>query len=371
MRTLVIALLAAGGAQDFCAATSRKALLIGIDRYDLTANPVRSVRPLQGAVSDARAMARLLEKQQFEVRLLLDRDATRDGILTAVRAFAGDARPGDIRVLYYSGHGAQVRNDASDEPDKLDETIVPIDAPAGALDVRDKELARELNVAIDRGAVLTVILDSCHSGSAVRGRVETVPQSQPKLAPMDLRVISDPSRPPAPELRGALVLSAAQDNEAALELRTPEPHGAFTTALIEVLSSEGAATEPARRIFLRTKQLMKKHTPQTPVLAGSLQRQRSSLFAGAPASIKAKSVVPVRVDGGKLVVDVGSALGLGIGSILARKTDGTIQTSLEITSVEGPSRATARLLEGEPVTEPALFEVLEWSPTPGTNLNID
>jgi hypothetical protein len=112
-------------------APTRKALLVGIDRY--ASSPPRWLKPLRGAVSDARAMAALLkDNYKFEVRVLPDEEANRDAILRAIReTLVEGTSPGDVRVFFYAGHGSQVSNTESPEPDKLDESIVPFDAPAG------------------------------------------------------------------------------------------------------------------------------------------------------------------------------------------------------------------------------------------------
>jgi Caspase domain len=374
LSALVLSILIAGGGVEDRSPT-RRAVVIGINAYADTTP--RHIKALQGAVPDAKNVAELLKTTyRFEnVQLLLDGQATREAIFAGIRELAKDARPGDVRVFYFSGHGARVQNDQSPEADKLDEAIVPFDAPAGALDLRDKELAREFNAVIDKGAVLTVLLDSCHSGSAVRGQGKVPPGAVARLAPMDSRVLSDPSRPVPPELRGALILSAAQDIEYALEFSTPSPHGAFTAALLESLKDKDTTTEPAQRLFQRALQrLHQMDTPQTPVLAGTIQRQRATVFDAAPAVITAKVEVAVNVTGGRLVVDAGPALGLGAGSVLGKPDGkGGYAVKLKVTELEGPARALAMVSEGDSaaVGSGGLFEVVEWSAVPAKNLQID
>ena len=55
---------------------------------------------------------------------------------------AAAASKDDVVFVYFAGHGSQVRNSKSDEPDLLDESIVPADSRRGAPDIRDKELRR-------------------------------------------------------------------------------------------------------------------------------------------------------------------------------------------------------------------------------------
>jgi hypothetical protein len=85
-----------------------EALLVGIDKYDNSPAAKVSMRSLAGAVKDADAMAALLkDKFGFEVRVLRDQEATRDGILSAIKSYlvegaaSGDdgLRRGDLHAL--------------------------------------------------------------------------------------------------------------------------------------------------------------------------------------------------------------------------------------------------------------------------------
>jgi hypothetical protein len=79
------------------------------------------------------------------------------------------AKPGDISVFVFAGHGSRMRNEGSDEADKMDQTLVPADSENGVPDIRDKELARLYRKAAEKRILLTVIADSCHSGGVSRG----------------------------------------------------------------------------------------------------------------------------------------------------------------------------------------------------------
>lgn len=157
-----------GGARD--GAPARRALLVGVDAYE-------NVRALKGAVADARAMEDFLVARAGyrpgEVRLLLDGEATRDGILAAARDWlvAGTA-PGDEAFLFFSGHGFQQPDGADrDESDGMDETLVPVDASVDGNGVVhgmivDDELAALLDELAGRR--VRVVVDACHSGTTIR-----------------------------------------------------------------------------------------------------------------------------------------------------------------------------------------------------------
>src|SRR5947208_1407830 len=77
----------------------RWALVIGNNRY-------QHVSSLVAAVSDAKAMADALRQLHFQV---LERpDLTRGAMYRAVRELA-DHAAGSIAIVYYAGHGVQVR----------------------------------------------------------------------------------------------------------------------------------------------------------------------------------------------------------------------------------------------------------------------
>jgi hypothetical protein len=212
----------------------RRAVLVGINTYP----PTRSIPPtpivegehrtagrrtwhdLKGSLNDVASIRQLLITRfgfkDPDVHVLTEAGATRDAIRSAIRTYLADAaKPGDVSFFYYAGHGSQMKNSKSPEADKLDETIVPSDSFAGALDIRDKEFARDFMQVVRKGAILTAIFDSCHSGSIARGISRW--QTPRNLEPDRLHDAADDYNGPFPEKEGALIVSAAQDIETAVE----------------------------------------------------------------------------------------------------------------------------------------------------------
>ena len=138
---------------------ARRALCIGIDAYP-------GDQALEGCVADARAWADAFDALGFRPRLLLDGEATRRGILDAVRALTEGARAGDVIAIQYSGHGVQFPDVDGDELDGEDEALVPADS-AGRLFVADDELWEALEAHVD-GVEVCVFMDCCHSRSNSR-----------------------------------------------------------------------------------------------------------------------------------------------------------------------------------------------------------
>lgn len=326
-----------------------RALLVGIDTYSSTNAPAveggrTSWTDLSGAVNDVVAIRDLLLARFHlpaeDVRVLTNGLATREAILRGFdEHLARGLSKGDRALFYYSGHGSQVVNSKSREADGKDETLVPADANRGVPDIRDKELRRLYNRMLDQGVHLTVIMDSCHSGSAARGLPDS---SVARSLPPDPRDVADDAEAgPAPEERGALIFSAAQDYQLAREDseeigNQSITHGAFSLALIRTLRSLPADT-PADDLFLRVRAVLKSRGwAQEPVMAGNRDRRRSALLVDSESDANASLRIPViRVEpSGDLLLQGGHALGLTVG------------TELESTGVDRPARFRINRVQG-------------------------
>ena len=79
----------------------RIALVMGNDNYT-------SVSKLQKAGNDATAMARELKAAGFTVQL--HKDLNYRGMVRAVEAFTNNITGGDEVVVFFAGHGVQIRN---------------------------------------------------------------------------------------------------------------------------------------------------------------------------------------------------------------------------------------------------------------------
>jgi hypothetical protein len=139
------------------------ALLIGINDYN---DP--KIPDLETAVNDVTAMAKLLkERYGFQVKLLLNRKATREGIYRALRKLASSAKLDDSVLIYYAGHG------------DLDRTYddgwwIPVDAKGGnPVTYLDNGQVQKAMRSMKARHVL-LISDSCYSGTLF-GQVSSMP----------------------------------------------------------------------------------------------------------------------------------------------------------------------------------------------------
>ncbi len=394
---------------------TRRAVLVGVNKYSpckpgeaaaANAATVAGVAPgrshcndwidLDGSLNDVQAMQEVLQarfgfaKENTHVlstpliRGLSEREATRQNILDAISKYLiEEAKPGDIVVFYYAGHGSQMRNSKSREAASAggtgqDETIVPADANRGILDIRDKEFARLFNRIVDRQAMLTAIFDSCHSGSIGRGAV--VPHKSRHIADDDRDSKDDYNETP-PEQRGALIFSAAQSSQEAMEVeeheanQTSTAHGAFTLALLKVVRT-APVNLPAQDIVLMVKtQLDAENIRQLPNLNGTDDRKKKPLFGTESGALSGFTRVAVAgSEGDTVTLDGGWALGLNAGCELHKVTDdrNAPPIRIRITQVNSLTQSGAKVLLGNSngIHPGDLFELDTWVPQPGARLRV-
>jgi len=155
------------------------ALIIAVGRY-----PAASGWERLSSQNDIRILKNALLKQGFaegDIAVVQDEAATRQGILEAIQTqLVAKAKPGDIAIFHFSGHGQQAADADADEVDGYDEALVPFDSPKryqsgiyeGENLIRDEELGaalREVRAKIGKEGHLLTLIDACHSGTATRG----------------------------------------------------------------------------------------------------------------------------------------------------------------------------------------------------------
>ena len=108
-----------------------------------------------------------------DVKVLLDRQATKAKVQRALGDLLAGLEAGDVLVFTNSSHGTY-RADASGDESLYDEAMCPYDCETELL--VDDEL-RELFAGLPDGVRLTVISDSCHSGSVTQGAADWRPRT--------------------------------------------------------------------------------------------------------------------------------------------------------------------------------------------------
>ena len=164
--------------QVLAQSTPRKlALLVGINEYEA------DLGSLQGCLTDVEMQRELLINRfgfnRNDIVEVTNAQATRQGILTAFEEhLIKQAKPGDVVVFHYSGHGSRVRDpDPLDEKDPFNSTMVPSDRPSDSVtssanpvpDIMGQTLFLLMSALPTEN--LTVVLDSCYSGGGKRGNL--------------------------------------------------------------------------------------------------------------------------------------------------------------------------------------------------------
>ncbi len=232
----------------------RWALLIAIDAYQYLPPEVQ----LHGCVNDQEVWRELLTSPSAGfafpasgITQLTNADATHDGILAGLDELAEKAGPDDVVFVQYSGHGSQVQSSVPNSSgDGLSSTIVPSDARnpaavAARLDITDLEIHQKLLALIAKTPRVTLVFDSCHSGTITRDLFSApVRQIEPDLRPPSDFAAAPPTTTPTTPTPGAFgfsggytVLAACRDEQSAHEYDPGVDHGALTWFLTRALST--------------------------------------------------------------------------------------------------------------------------------------
>jgi len=304
------------------------ALLIGIDEYLRATN-------LSGCVNDVEAMRVFLMNQlgvpEDHIRVLTNQEASRANILESFQGFLIDnpaiAR-GDQILFHYSGHGSQMLDPLGVEPDGYNETLVAHDSREGDVyDIPDKTLAVLLDrLAANKGDHITIILDSCHSGSGTRklegpgvARTRRLPADD-RLPPanLDADLLADASTrdagPSGWSLEGVpyVLLAGCRDREESNEYWARDEggqgiwHGALTYFTLRCLEQMAPGTTYVELHERVAAQVNAVYPTQMPQCEGDRDRE---VFGGARVQ-RAPFISVQRVEGDTVTLGAGLVHGL-------------------------------------------------------------
>jgi len=197
-------------------AEKRIALVVGNDAYE-------SISKLERAVNDARAVSSALQGLGFQV--LLATNVSRRDLVRQLSSFMDKVEPGDTALLYYSGHGVEIRGA---------NYILPTDIPP-AREGQESLLTGEaistdkvISDLQDRGARATVfVLDACRDNPFKAGDTRSLG---------GVRGLAI-GRPP----EGVFVLYAAGVGQSALDRmpgNDPDPNSVFTRMFLKEIKKK-------------------------------------------------------------------------------------------------------------------------------------
>ncbi len=202
-------------------------LAVGLNKYKNENYDLNYGRP------DAQAFADAVEQhghgifKQITKKVLFDVDATNGGIEAAFNDVIKEAKPQDVFVFYFAGHGAMSEGDEKTASDfyLVPYDVVKIFGDSGSL-MSNGIAARDLREMLKKVRALKqlIILDACQSG----GAVETIAMR----GPAEEKAIMQLARS-----AGVAVLASAGSTQSATEF-SKLGHGVFTYALLEGLNGK-------------------------------------------------------------------------------------------------------------------------------------
>lgn len=384
--------------------TPRKlALLVGINHYETDSS-------LRGCLTDVELQRELLIHRfgfnPSDIVAVWDNASTndltpsRDNILRAFQEhLIAQARPGDVVVFHFSGHGSRVTDPSPLDTEEcrqsadchLNGTLVPNDPvilnsngqPSVVADIMGRSLFL-LTDAIQTDNV-TMVLDSCHAGAGTRGN--TVVRSAPRLA-RALATASDAeiemqrqfmaqanlsaNNFEARRQRGiakGMAIGSARREQLALDYYFDGFHaGAFTyllTRYLWQLSRNESAETTFVNLARSTRALAERQAhPQEPIIEFKPDSSHSAepLYFMPPSSPTAEAAI-TNITGSQIAFWLG---GVSVQNIAARNTvftvlgaDGRVLTRADGTPIEIQQQTRAGLEATGTVVEAADLPRLE------------
>lgn len=260
---------------------TKKALCVGINDY-----PFGEANDLRGCVNDANDWANLL-KSHFDftdINQLLNDDATKINIVAGLKALLTGVKAGDVLVFTNASHGTYLADTDGDEP-KYDEAICPYDTDSNLL--IDDEL-RELFKNIPKDVRLTVISDSCHSGSVTRlvaNEYRRSRQLKPtvfgriELSPTQLRAARGTSEKYPESGMKEILLSGCKSNQTSADAYIANDyHGAMSYYAINAITAANYKISYADLCNTLVSTLEDENYDQVPQLEGTDDNKHRQIF---------------------------------------------------------------------------------------------
>ena len=214
----------------------KRALLVGINYINDPRNT------LYGCINDVKniqAKLKTASPECKEYRILTDDlndpllKPTRKNIIDGINWLVKDLKSNESIFFHYSGHGGLTLDLSNDEKSGFDSCIYPINNTKIET-ITDDELRELLVNKIPRGGKGFVVLDCCHSGSALDLRYMI---SAPEYGKLNINQDDK-----YPSTNGSVIfLSGCNDNQTAADTVDSKniPTGALSNALLEVWNQYG------------------------------------------------------------------------------------------------------------------------------------
>lgn len=246
-------------------AQTKRALVIGIgEQVD------KSWAKINGD-KDVPYVQRMLKKAGYtDIRTLVNKQATKAGIVAAFKRLTAKCVAGDIVYIHFSGHGQLVTDVNGDEKDGWDEAWIPYDAYLHYDGTRDKgekhliddeinALLTAIRNKIGSEGKMLVVVDACHSGDSSRGQDDEIVRGVKEEFVIPIGKKKTVEKLP----EQWITLSACKDYQLNQEMKSPQV-GKLTYTLYTL-------SKNVNMTMSQIKTYMQKHRGryvQTPILTG-------------------------------------------------------------------------------------------------------
>jgi hypothetical protein len=202
-----------------------RALVIAVANYDgITSLP-------EAVLNDARDISSALTSPNYcgydprQVTTLLDKAATIAAIRHGLATLASSSREEDMVFIYFSGHGARLKQGGEDTS-----FLLPVDCQRGnpsGTSLSEAEFSKAL--AGIRARRLLVVLDACHSGGAASLKQDGFPAFEAGYSEKDLQRLAQGA--------GRVIMASSRTNETSLVLPRAR-NSVFTERFLEALRGD-------------------------------------------------------------------------------------------------------------------------------------
>jgi len=323
----------------------KHALIIAIGDY-----PTETTGwPRISSTNDIALVKSALLYQKFDdIVVIQDDQATKEGILNAIKQLESKLKAGDVAVIHLSCHGQQIQDYNFDEIDGYDEAIIPYDAPVDMQHVSNIDfkgiytnqnhlIDDEFGIQMDNlrtklgpNGDLVVFIDACHSGTGTRGEAKVrggyPPFINGDFKPTNLNDNNEVflfQNGSNPKMSNYVVFSAARAEELNFELKEGSTfYGPLSWAYSKALKecSEGITY---RGLFSKIQSFMLEKAPkQNPTIEGGIDRK---LFGGkAVAQQPYLTIEELNKTGTSIIINGGKVAGIYDSTKVALYKAGTV-----------------------------------------------
>lgn len=244
------------------------ALIVGIDHYSN-----QDIPPLNNAVGDAKEIAKILKKMNYQVVELYNKNATKDNILEHLIELTNKTGGQDSFLFYFAGHGQAISLNSGDKVGYLLPQDVKLDLQEQTYIRLQREaisLPEIQNIAKDiKARHIALLLDSCFSGLVM---TRSIPKKSMEASYYSKLL----------ERNSINILTAGDDQP----VSDGSGHSPFATALINALEkanidlsdNDGYATFEELATYVKKKVEIQTNRKQRPQYGNLSQDDGSYLF---------------------------------------------------------------------------------------------